>query len=273
MLDLAIIGSGPAALTAAIYMVRAGFNVEVFEKSKIGGALTEISKIENFPGFVGAGQELANNLKKQCEDSGVKISYGEVTEISKNNNFELMIDDEKVEAKTVLVATGSEPIKLDFDAEIPTSYCALCDGPLYAQKNIAVVGGGNSAVQESIYLAKIVKTLTLFAKHDLTAEPHIIQNLKKHNNVSIKHNIEIKKHDIEKFDAVFVFIGRRPATSFLPKEILNKKGYIKTSEYMTKIPGLFAAGDVREDSVKQAITAAGEGAAAAIKITDFLKKG
>ncbi len=273
MLDLAVIGSGPAALSAAIYIARAGYKVSVFEKNAIGGALTEISKIENYPGFIGTGKELAETMKNQVLAFGAKIEYGECESIKKeNDNFILSIDGENIESKAVLVATGSEPKKLQIEGiEKPISYCSLCDGALFADKKIAVVGGGNSAVQESIYLAKIAKTVTLFSRSEIKAEKHIIKNLEALSNVEVSENTEITSELLNNFDGIFVFIGKKPATNFVPKNVLDDCGFIKTEEYQTEISGLFAAGDVRKGSIKQAISASSDGAAAAIAVIDFLK--
>ena len=260
MLDLAIIGSGPAAFSAAIYVARAGFSVKIFEKAAIGGAINEIVKLENYPGFVGTGAELAQNFKSQAKKWGVEIEYEEITSL----------DD--IKARAILVATGSEPRPLDFEVNVPVSYCALCDAPLYKGKNIAVVGGGNSAVSEAIYLAGLVGSLTLFSHSKLKAEACLVKQLSALKNVTIHENIEINAAKLDDFAAVFVFIGKRPATSFLPKEILDQDGYIKTKGHATTISGLFAAGDVRSGSIKQAIVAAGDGAAAAIEIIDFLRE-
>lgn len=272
MIDLAIIGSGPASLSAAVYAARGGLSVVVYERNRIGGALTEIAQIENFPGFFGPGAELAENMKKQALDAGAKIEYGECESITKNENFELTIDGEKIEAKTVLVATGSEPKRLKIEGiEKPISYCALCDGALYKDKDIVVVGSGNSAFQESIYLADIVKTVTILVKNELKAEPYIIEKLKSKDNVIVKESTVATAELLNSFDGIFVFIGKQPATSFLPEEVLSEEKYIKTENYMTKIAGLFAAGDVREGSIKQAVSASSEGAAAALAISNYLK--
>lgn len=293
MLDLAIIGGGPAALSAAIYAARAGLKVTVYEKGSVGGALPQIAKIENYPGFVGSGADLAKIMREQAQTVGAEICYGEVTELLAHSGgydrglgpearddgpegpgaksfVTLRIDDASVSARAALVATGSEPIPLDIKTDKPVSYCALCDGALYRNQDIAVVGGGNSAVQESLHLAKIVRHLTLFSHSKLKADACLIAKLKALENVTIKENTTPTNFD--DFAAIFTFIGKRPATSFLPAEVLTAAGYIKTDNYMTAIPGLFAAGDVRDDSVKQAIAAAADGAAAAIAITKFLQK-
>lgn len=272
MIDLAIIGSGPASLSAAVYAARAGLDVVIYEQNRIGGALTEIAQIENYPGFFGAGSDLAENMKKQALDAGAKIEYGECESITKDENFKLIIDGEEVESRTVLVATGSEPKKLNIEGiEKPISYCALCDGALYKDKDIVVVGSGNSAFQESIYLAKIAKTVTILAKAELKAEPYLLEKMKACENIIVKEMTESTAELLNTFDGIFVFIGKQPATSFLPEEILSEDKYIKTENYMTDIPGLFAAGDVRDGSIKQAVSASSEGAAAALAISNFLK--
>lgn len=276
MLDLAIIGSGPSAMTAGIYAARAGLSVKIFEKKRFGGALPDIAHIANFPGFDGAGLDLADTMKKQAEQVGVEFVYGKAERINHNDTqgcIDLIIDGELINARAVLVATGSEPIPLDMEISTPVSYCASCDGPLYKDKEIIVLGGGNSAVQESIYLAKIVKHLTLINHSELRAQHTLINQLTKMSNVTIKTKEDYSKQQLESVDGVFVFIGHRPATSFLPREVLDKHGYIVTdSHQMTKIPGIFAAGDARDNTVKQAITASGDGASAAIFIQKYLSK-
>lgn len=275
MLDLAIIGSGPAALTCALYSARAGLSVKVFEKGTIGGALVEIAKIENFPGFLGTGAELAQTLRSQATSAGARITYGTCQKITPASSpsapLSLTIDDETVSARAVLVATGSEPRPLDFDPKIPVAYCALCDAPLYKNKDIAVIGGGNSAIQESLHLASIVNSLTIFARTTLRAQAHLIKQLTACKNVTIREHTPPTPALLAPFAGVFVFIGHRPATFFLDPALLDSAGFIKTKDYATSVPGLFSAGDVRSGSIKQAITASAEGAASALQIIDFLK--
>lgn len=272
VLDLVIIGSGPAAMTAAIYAARAELKVVVFEKAKIGGALTEIDQISNFPGFSGSGNELAENLKKQVTALGVEINYGTCEEIKLDDsgNKILLIDGEPVCARAVLVATGSEPKTLDIDVAVPISYCAMCDAPLYKGKNIAVIGGGNSAIQEALYLAGVAKNVTIYTHGHFKADQILVDKITAFNNVEVRD--ALVESELGSYDGVFVFIGKRPATKFLSAEILNADGYIETKNYQTTLPGVFAAGDVRADSIKQAVTAAADGAAAALEIVDFLKK-
>lgn len=293
-LDLAIIGGGPAALSAAIYAARAGLKTTVFEKQHFGGSLTEISHLANYPGFTGPGQDLADSLKDQAKSAGATIEYGTCTRVAASEGdhrraqhrehvgggeaartrvLMLDIDGEPVQARAVLVATGSEPTPLELDTDKPIHYCALCDAPLYKEKKLLVIGGGNSAVGEAIYLADIAKQITLINRSPLRAEPALQTKLRKKSNVKIIENTSPTPELLDDADGIFVFIGKRPASAFVPTEVLGTDGYIKTdNNFMTSVPGLFAAGDVREGAVRQAITAAAEGAAASINVINYLKE-
>lgn len=316
VLDLAIIGSGPAALSAALYAARAGLRVSVFERANIGGALCEIAQISNYPGFTGPGRDLAAAMRRQAESAGVTITYGECTAIrllepSANSatpasdgasahtaapaRFELTIDGEPVRARTVLLATGSEPRPLPFALAVPVSYCALCDADLAKGQDIAVVGGGNSAVQESLGLAPLVKSLTLITHSALKAEPHLIAQLRALPNVTIREHLEPTPDLLNTFARVFVFIGKRPATTCLADlaastpDFYDAAGYVCTVSapvdsslapasaapsilsHQTVIPGLYVAGDLRSGALRQVVTAAGDGAAAAVEISQSLR--
>lgn len=312
-LDLAIIGSGPAALSAALYAARAGHRVAVFERSNIGGALFEIAQVSNYPGYTGPGRNLAATMRHQAESAGATINYGECTAIRRLDPstpdrptlFELTIDGEPVRARAVLLATGSEPRPLPFTPTAPVSYCALCDADLAQGQNIAVVGGGNSAVQESLGLAPLVKSLTLISHSALKAEPHLQSQLRAHANVTIREHLEPTPELLNTFDRVFVFIGKRPATTCVASlaastpDFYDAAGYIRTApasvdaprtvpapvnispvnpsaasatpSHQTLIPGLYVAGDLRSGAVRQVVTAAGDGAAAAVEISQFLR--
>lgn len=287
MIDLAIIGGGPAALTAAIYAARAGLQTQVFEKSDFGGVLPVIPLVENYPGFMGEGKELALKMRQQAQTMSASLVYGECTRLDLSasqpaSGFTLTIDDTRVTARTVLVASGSEPKKLGFDLAIPVSYCALCDGAFAKDKNAVVVGGANSALQEALYLANLAKKVTIITHSQLKADQELIDRARQVSNITIVENVEPTRAYLEAFDYCFVYIGKTPATHFLDSTLLDPHGYIVTGKassatnnrkqfnYQTKIPGLFAAGDVRQGSTKQIVTAAGEGAAAAIEILDFL---
>lgn len=301
VLDLAIIGSGPAALSAALYAARAGLRVSVFERANIGGALCEIAQISNYPGFTGPGRDLAATMRRQAETAGVTIAYGECTAIrslepSANSaapasdtaaaqlaapaRFELTIDGEPVRARAVLLATGSEPRPLPFALTAPVSYCALCDADLAKGQDIAVVGGGNSAVQESLGLAPLVKSLTLITHSALKAEPHLITQLRALRSVTIHEHLEPTPDLLNTFARVFVFIGKRPATTCVADlaastpDFYDAAGYVRGghgSAHQTAIPGLYVAGDLRSDALRQVVTATGDGAAAAVEISQSLR--
>ena len=279
VLDLAIIGSGPAALS------RAGLRVSVFERANIGGALCEIAQISNYPGFTGPGRDLAATMRRQAETAGVTIAYGECTAIrplklsaasATPARFELTIDGEPVRARTALLATGSEPRPLPFALATPVSYCALCDADLAKGQDIAVVGGGNSAVQESLGLAPLVKSLTLITHSALKAEPHLITQLRALRSVTIREHLEPTPDLLNTFARVFVFIGKRPATTCVADlaastpDFYDAAGYVRGghgSAHQTAIPGLYVAGDLRSDALRQVVTAAADGAAAAVEIS------
>lgn len=289
VLDLAIIGSGPAALSAALYAARAGLRVSVFERANIGGALCEIAQISNYPGFTGPGRDLAAAMRRQAESAGVTIAYGECTAIRSLEpsaasaapaRFELTIDGEPVRTRTVLLATGSEPRPLPFALATPVSYCALCDADLAKGQDIAVVGGGNSAVQESLGLAPLVKSLTLITHSALKAEPHLITQLRSLRSVTIREHLEPTPDLLNTFARVFVFIGKRPATACVTDlaastpDFYDAAGYVRGghgSAHQTAIPGLYVAGDLRSDAFRQVVTAAGDGAAAAVEISQSLR--
>ncbi len=276
MLDLAIIGAGPAALTAAIYAARFGLKTEVFERGSFGGLLNQIAQIDNFPGFLtGTGTDLAKILKRQAINAGAKVSYGECSDLAKNSDgsFTLTLDGQPVQARTVLVATGSAPRKLDLDfGDKPISYCSTCDGPLYRGKTLLVIGGGNSAIGEAVHLASLADKIILVSRDHITAEQALVAKLRALPNVEIRENTAITTELADGVDGIFVFIGQAPATDFLKSSgVLDPDGYVATDrKLMTFLPGLFAAGDVRKGTVKQAVVAAADGATAAISIRDFL---
>lgn len=325
ILDLAVIGGGPAALTAALYAARAGLKVKVFERAVIGGALAEISDLSNYPGYTGPGPALAEQMRAQAVQAGAEIIYAECQKLWHYADFfELTLDDDftaagsasgpssgaKVRAKKVLIATGSDPKKLSFAPKPPVSYCALCDGALAKDKHVAVIGGANSAVQESLYLANLVKDLTIITHSRLKADLYLqrrLESVQKSHDIKILENTEATPDLLNTFDYVFVFIGKRPATAFLRpladsllpdsagrNPLIDSAGYILTSPataassspgpfeathntvarditaHSTVVPGLYAAGDVRSGSLKQVVTAAADGASAAIEILESL---
>lgn len=288
--DFVIIGSGPAAMSAAIYAARDKKAPLVLERDNMGGLAATISKIENYPGFIGTGAELMQTMRSQAESFGAKFDYGEITKLAQSDaGIDLEIDgDEHLLARAVLVATGTERVRLGIPGEdLPgVSYCATCDGPLIRGQNVLVIGGGNSAVQEAFYLLKFCDKATLLVRSRLRCDDTLRERLEHEARISVELGVILTKieqadqelsvisEDGRTFSAhnIFIFIGQRPATTFLPAEVLAGDNSVVTDKnYMTKIPGLFAAGDCRYESVHQVVTATGEGAAAAVAIRNYLK--
>ena len=288
--DFVIIGSGPAAMSAAIYAARDKKAPLVLERDNMGGLAATISKIENYPGFIGTGAELMQTMRSQAESFGTKFDYGEITKLAQSDaGIDLEIDgDEHLLARAVLVATGTERVRLGIPGEdLPgVSYCATCDGPLIRGQNVLVIGGGNSAVQEAFYLLKFCDKATLLVRSRLCCDDTLRERLEHEPRISVElgvvptkieqadQELSVISEDGRTFSArnIFIFIGQRPATAFLPAEVLAEDNSVATDKnYMTKIPGLFAAGDCRYESVHQVVTATGEGAAAAVAIRNYLK--
>lgn len=276
MLDLVIIGGGAAALSAALYAARAGLSVAVYEKADFGGILPQIPQLENYPGFSGPGKDLADAMRMQAAAAGAQLKYGECTNlVREQDSFRLTIDEERIYARTVLAATGSQPRALSFATSVPVSYCALCDGPLVKGKNVAVIGGANSAAQEALYLARLTSQVTIITHSRLKADQELIDRVREQPNIKVIEHLEPTVENLASYDHIFVYIGKIPATSFLDRKVLDGAGYVITdtsspAPHQTIIPGLFAAGDVRQNSVKQIVTAAADGAAAAIEISSLL---
>ena len=302
MLDLVIVGAGPAALSAAIYAARDGFSVRIYERAAIGGIITTTDMVENYPGFPEgiSGYEISKKMREQAEKFGAKIQYGTVSGIEKtaSGDFELLVDNEKVLTKAVLLATGNDYRKLGLENEDEITgrgihFCATCDGPFYMGKEIIAVGGGDTAIEESLFLSKFSK-VKLLVRSQLRAQQILQDRLSKaveEGKIDVFLNTQIKEflvednkiagvlavRDGEDFEirdtpAIFEFIGLIPNTGFLkPTGIeLSTNGEIKVDNFMTNIEGIFAAGDVVENSEKQLVIAAGSGANAALEIRRYL---
>jgi thioredoxin reductase (NADPH) len=301
--DVVVIGSGPTGLTAAIYTTREDLDTVVFERGAIGGLAAVTDKIDNYPGFPEgvAGLKLADDLKKQAERFGTVIELGEVTKIIDEGEYKrLKTTDGDRLARAVLIATGSDYKKINVPGEAEfyargVHYCATCDGAFYRDKKLAVVGGGNSAIQESLFLAKFASHIDLLVRSTIKASDVLQHELEQYvksgkitvhlgtttdeiagENNSVTKVIGTKDGKKQEFkvDGVFVFVGLMPNSQFIetsPIE-LDKIGFIKTNDDLqTGIHGVFAAGDVRCGATMQIASAAGEGATAALKIREYLE--
>lgn len=303
--DLVIVGAGPAALSAAIYTTREDIDTVLFEKGVIGGLAAVTDWVDNYPGFAEgiAGLDLADALRMQAERFGANIRLGEVLKIRLEGDKKLLeTTDGTVEARAVIIATGSDYKKLGIKGESEyyargVHYCATCDGAFYRDKRLVVVGGGNSAVQEAIFLTKFATKIDLLVRGDKLKASEILQNeLQKHaDKITVHFNVttdEIVGVDRKvsgvrctntktnapvmfETDGVFVFIGLKPNTGFLADSDikLDEIGMIITAGNLeTTVPGIFAAGDVRSGATMQIASAAGEGATAALMVRKYLEE-
>lgn len=301
--SLAIIGAGPSALAAAIYTTREDIPTVLYEKGVVGGLAAITDKVENYPGFPSGveGMILANQFQSQAERFGADIEFGEVSSVKKlNNAIEIIVDNKPILADAVLIATGSSYKKTGMPGEDDfygkgVHYCATCDGAFYRDKKIAVIGGGNSAIQEAIFLTRFASRIDLLVRSKIRASDVLQKELKKYidegkitvhlkttpqkilslegkiNGIEINQEDDIKQLEIE---GVFVFIGLNPNTEFLQGSgiELDEQGLIKTNSRLeTNIPGIFASGDVRSGSTMQIASAVGEGASAALSIREYLE--
>ena len=308
MLDLAIIGGGPAGLTAGLYATRGGLkNVTMFEKGLPGGQITQSSEIENYPGQleVITGMELMDKWPQQCQKFGMQHSMHEVKHLTKKDDiFTLTLgDDTKVEAKSVVISTGSVPKAAGIKGEAEffgrgVSTCATCDGFFYKGKDVVVLGGGDTAIEEAIFLANICKKVYIVHRRDtFKASPHEVDKLKNYDNIELVLNhtsekiigdsmgvtgIVVKSKDTQELktiDAmgVFVFVGRDILNQTLIQEDgsflcdMSEAGEVIVDLKMrTSIDGLFTAGDIRIDAPKQVVCAASDGAIAGIGAIGYL---
>lgn len=302
-IDTIMIGAGPSALAAAVYTTREDIKTDLYEKAVVGGLAAITDQIDNYPGFPEgiSGMQLASDLEKQAKRFGANIKYGDVKSISrKDNQIVLNIDGKDVLAKTVLIATGSDYNKIGIPGEAEyygrgVHYCATCDGAFYRDQDLIVVGGGNSAIQEAIFLTRFAKKIDLLVRSKIKASEVLQKDLQKYiDSGQIVVHLETVPTEIlgdEKgvykvlvkgptgeneviTNGVFVFIGLKPNTQFLQGSgvELDEVGLIKTNKNLeTNIPGIFASGDVRSGATMQIASAVGEGATAALSIRHYLE--
>lgn len=299
--DCIIIGSGPAGYTAGIYTKRSGLDVLMLTGNVVGGQLTTTSEIENFPGFINGigGLDLMNNMKEQSERFGLKIKYENVTniEIYESLKYKIYTNDSIYHTRSIIISTGSSSKYLGLDSEKyylsnggGVSTCATCDGFFYRDKDVVVVGAGDTACEEALYLSKICNSVTMIVRGDkFRSSKFMYDMVNKSNNIKILYNSEIKdiigndnivngvilkNNTMIKCDGVFICIGHKPNTNVFKNIIeLDNDGYIITkNDVYTNIKGIFAAGDVQDKKYRQAITAAGSGCMAAISVDRYLNE-
>jgi len=305
MLDLAIIGGGPAGLTAGLYATRGGLkNVVMYEMGLPGGQITQSSEIENYPGFekVLTGMELMEPWPKQCMRFGLKHELAEVKNVSKmDENFQVTLaNGDKVLAKNIIVCTGSTPKRAGIKGEDEfygkgVSNCATCDGFFYKDKEVSVLGGGDTALEEALYLANICKKVYLIHRRDsFRASPHTVKRVMENDKIELVLNSTVKEiygdesgvngsivvdkdgneRDI-KAPGFFIFVGMNVNNGVLKQEDgsflckVNEWGEVIVDLKMrTDVEGLFAAGDIRIEAPKQVVCAAGDGAVAALSVIE-----
>ncbi len=300
--DVIMIGAGPSALAAAIYTTREDIDTVLYEKSAIGGlaAITDI--VDNYPGFEDGiqGLTLAGHLEKQAERFGAHIEFGDVTAIRDDGDVKVVVADGKdVKAKAVLIATGSDYKKIGVPGEAEyygrgVHYCATCDGAYYRDKKLVVIGGGNSALQETLFLTRYASHIDLLVRSTIKASEILQHDLEKFvadGKITVHFNTETQSIEATEgrvssvkalkegapitfeTDGVFVFVGLMPNTQFLINSgvDLDELGLVKTDTRMeTNVKGIFASGDVRSGATAQIASAVGEGATAALSIREYL---
>jgi thioredoxin reductase (NADPH) len=302
--DVIIVGAGPAALTAAIYTTREDIDTLLFERGVVGGLAAVTDKIDNYPGFPDGveGLTLSDQLRKQAERFGAVIELGEVTAIHDEGKLKrLETTSGDMLARAVLIATGSDYKKIGAPGEQEfyargVHYCATCDGAFYRDKRLVVVGGGNSAFQEAIFLTRFASHIDLLVRSTIRASDVLQEELQQFvdsgkvtvhlgittdeiigENNAVTKVVGTDKASGKKVefptDGVFVFVGLMPNSQFVKDALdLDSIGFIKTDQNLqTGLPGVFAAGDIRSGATMQIASAAGEGATAALKIREYLE--
>jgi thioredoxin reductase (NADPH) len=301
--DVVIIGGGPAALAAGIYLTRGKLKTLMIEKENLGGQITKVEWIENYPGFSHgvAGPQLASEMLAQATFFGLQLDLGEITglEIYSKSRCLQYADGRNVTTKAILVASGCHRMKLGIPGEMEFAgkgvfSCALCDGGEFTGKKVVVCGGGDSGLTEALYMAKIASGIVLLeATKTLTASPLLQERVRENQKIEVLcdtkitsvlgdtsvNGIEIEHvssgtKDVIKTDGLLVDIGMKPNTEFLKTVVpLDARGYIVVNEKMeTGTPYIYGAGDVRSGSLGQVVTAVNDGAVAAVSIQKFLQR-
>jgi thioredoxin reductase (NADPH) len=298
--DIIVIGAGVAGMSAAQYAARAGRSVTLIEELAPGGQTMYIDMIENYPGFDQpvSGYDLGVKFQTQAEQFGAKLVYGSVTSLTKDKDiFTVTTSGETYQAKAIIFATGAKHRHLGVEGEETyqgkgVSYCGTCDGPFFRKKKILVVGGGDTALTDALYLSKLSDDVVVIHRKDrFRAQDNLVDQVTRNKHIetvmqttitkiegdekkvtgAILKNVETGEEYHRDFDAVFIFVGMLPQTGLLDAKLLDKGGYVLTNEKMeTKEKGIYAAGDVRDTVFRQLVTAASDGAIAAHCASEYI---
>ncbi|WP_411843517.1 thioredoxin-disulfide reductase [Salinicoccus sp. HZC-1] len=299
--DVVIIGAGPAGMTAALYASRANLKTVMLERGMPGGQMANTEEVENFPGFdFITGPELSTKMFEHSRNFGAEYKYGDIKSVEIDGDIKILkTSSEDIKTKTVIIATGAEYKKIGIEGEDAlggrgVSYCAVCDGAFFKEKELVVIGGGDSAVEEGVFLTKFASKVTIVHRRDELRAQKILQDRAfKNDKIEFIWDTEIQTingdsrvesvtllnkkdgsiYDYEA-DGVFVYVGMKPLTSpFGGLGILTEQGYVDSNDEMeTAIPGIFAAGDVREKTLRQIVTATGDGSIAAQNAQHYIEK-
>lgn len=300
--DLAVIGAGPGGMTAALYGARANLKVAMIDRGVYGGQMNNTAEVENYPGFPSImGPELGEKMYKSATDQGVEFVYGDVQRIELDGQKRIVrMDPEDITAKAVIIATGSTNRKLGIPGEEEysgkgVSYCAVCDGAFFKDENVAVVGGGDSAISEGLYLANLAKDVDVIHRRDQLRAEKVLQTrafknpkmeftwdsvpveiVGDENKVTgIKvHNKKTDEDKVIDASGIFIYIGNVPNSEpFKDLEITDDQGWIITNDEMeTTVPGVYAIGDVRQKKLRQIVTAVGEGGIAGQNAFEYISE-
>ncbi|MBY8911510.1 thioredoxin-disulfide reductase [Bacillus sp. YC2] len=300
--DVIIIGAGPAGMTAAVYTSRANLSTLMIERGIPGGQMANTEDVENYPGFESIlGPELSNKMFEHAKKFGAEYAYGDIKEIVDGKEYKTVkAGSKEYKARAIVISAGAEYKKIGVPGEKElggrgVSYCAVCDGAFFKGKELVVVGGGDSAVEEGVYLTRFASKVTIVHRRDKLRAQSILQARAFDNDkVDFKWNKTVKEIHEEngkvgkltlvdtvsgeeeefKADGVFIYVGMLPLSKpFENLGITNEEGYIETNDRMeTKVPGIFAAGDIREKSLRQIVTATGDGSVAAQSVQHYVEE-
>ncbi|MFJ8236706.1 thioredoxin-disulfide reductase [Ureibacillus sp. NPDC094379] len=300
--DVVIIGAGPAGMTAAVYASRANLSTIMIERGIPGGQMANTEEVENYPGFdTILGPELSTKMFEHAKKFGAEYAYGDVSEIINGEDYKIIkAGSKEYKTRSIIITSGAEYKKMGIPGEKElggrgVSYCAVCDGAFFKQKNLIVVGGGDSAVEEGVYLTRFADKVTIVHRRDQLRAQKILQDrafanekvdfiwnntIKEINekdgkvgSVTLVNTVDGTEQEVEA-DGVFIYIGMIPLTApFQNLGILNEQGYVVTNDKMeTSVKGIFAAGDVRDKMLRQIVTATGDGSIAAQSAQHFVEE-